>query len=226
MVSMSAALFGRCNSWTWGNSSHPVTWSHRRTAASPVGGSTSTGPKRACPSSNTRVGTPNPPFPATVSCSARTSSPVVGSSMAARTMAGSSPSSARSSSATSGRWGLRPSTWRGPAGRLVPPVEQVHVLTSEQRTDPHHRPSVGPLSFPGVLLPLLAVDLLEAEEPPPHVDTGSVAHVADPQRGLVGVRAHDVEVEVDSGRLLDGHGAPLHRRSSPHPRPENRTLTP
>ena len=145
------------------------------------------------------VGTPKPPRATTRSCSAMTSSPVVGSSMASATSPGSSPISARIASATSGRWGLRPSTWSARPASAYQRSRRRHVLAAQQGADPHHRPPVGPVPLPGVLLALLAVDLLQAEEPPADVEPGLVADVPDPQGGLVGVGAHDVEVEVDAG---------------------------
>src|SRR6516165_3121191 len=53
-----------------------------------------------------------------------------------------------------------------------------------------------------MLLALGPVHLLQAEEAPVHRQTGAVAHVTYPQGGLVGVRAHQVEVKVDPGRLV------------------------
>ena len=82
--------------------------------------------------------------------------------------------------------------------RRVPAVEQIDMSRApQQRADPHQRPAVGPVPLPRVLLALDAVDLLEAEEPPIDGEAGLLADVADPQRGLVGERAHRVEVEVD-----------------------------
>ena len=91
---------------------------------------------------------------------------------------------------------------QGPAGPLVPRVEQGRVLAAEQGADAHHRPAVGPLALPRVLLALDPVDLLQAEEPPAHLEPGQVAHLAHPPRRLVGPRAHHVEVEVHA---LDPH---------------------
>ena len=88
----------------------------------------------------------------------------------------------------------------------VPGVEQRRVGAAQQRTDPHHRPTVGPGPLPRVLLALDTVDLLQREEAPAHLDAGVVAHLPDPPRRLEGVGAHDVEVEVDGGgrRRADG----------------------
>jgi len=86
---------------------------------------------------------------------------------------------------------------QGPAGAFIPGVEVGHRPAAQQSADPHHRPPVGPLPFPRVFLALGAVDLLKAEEAPIHLQTGLVPHLADPLRGLVGVRTHDVEVEID-----------------------------
>ena len=211
-----------------GTRASPVVRSHRRTAAAPSGGSTRTGPKSIWSSSKTRVGTPNAPRDATRSCSAFTSSPVVGSAMAWATRPGSSPISTRSSSATSARCGLRPSSWRALPAVGVPAVEERHVLATQQGADAHHRPAVGPLPFPGVLLALPAVDLLETEEPPPDVEAGLLTDVPDPEGRLVGVGAHDVEVEVDtggSGRTVGAHGVLRGRGPTPEPgAPSNRTL--
>ena len=102
----------------------------------------------------------------------------------------------------------------GAAGRGVPAVDQVLTLTAEERGDPHLRPAVGPLALPRVLLALDPVDLLEAEEPPRDVESDSVADVADPDRGLVGPRAHRVEEELDVlGRGALRRGALARARS-------------
>ena len=82
-------------------------------------------------------------------------------------------------------------------GASVPGVQVVHGVAAQQGTDAHHRPAVGPVPFPRVLFAFLTVDLLEAEEAPVHGEPGLRAHLADPQRGLIRVGAHDVEVEVD-----------------------------
>src|ERR1700729_2304617 len=62
-----------------------------------------------------------------------------------------------------------------------------------------------------MLLALGPVDLLQAEEPPAHVNAELLTHIPDPQRGLIGPRAHDVEVEVDgadrTGGWLSRHAA-------------------
>ena len=81
------------------------------------------------------------------------------------------------------------------AGNFVEAVAVVHGGAPQQRGYTHHPPPIGPLPFPRVLLALGAVDLLEGEEPP--VDGHAVlpTDVADPDRGLVRPRAHDVEVE-------------------------------
>src|SRR5215469_11577577 len=182
----SAGRLGRCTSYTFGNSSQPVSSRQSRTAASPDGGSISTGPNSAWSSPNTRVGTPHPPSPVTRSWSARTSSCVLGSSMAWPTRAGSSPSRPIRASATSRR-----------SGGQVPAVQQRRVDAAQQRADPHHRPAVGPLALPRVLLALGPVDFLEAEEAPPDLHAQPVPDLAHPDRRLVRPRAHDVEVEVD-----------------------------
>ena len=59
-----------------------------------------------------------------------------------------------------------------------------------------------------MLLAFLAIDLFEAEEAPVHREAGEIAHLTDPQRRLVGVRAHDVEVEVDGCGLVRSHREP------------------
>ena len=127
---------------------------------------------------------------------------------------GSRPSSTSSSSATSRPVRLAALLVQRPAGPLVPRVEQRRVLAPQQGADAHHRPAVGPLPLPRVLLALDAVDLLEAEEPPADVEPGQVADLADPPRRLVRPRAHHVEVEV---HVLDRHHA--HRCRSPARRP-------
>jgi FtsP/CotA-like multicopper oxidase with cupredoxin domain len=48
-----------------------------------------------------------------------------------------------------------------------------------------------------MFLTLQAVDLLKAEESPIHLQPGAIRDLTDPSGRLVGVRAHDVEVEVD-----------------------------
>src|SRR5665647_2377398 len=65
---------------------------------------------------------------------------------------------------------------------LIPPVEEIAVSPSEQGTDAHHRPAIGPLPFPRVLLTFGPVDLFETEEAPPHLDAGRVTNFAYPQR--------------------------------------------
>jgi len=86
--------------------------------------------------------------------------------------------------------------------RRVPEVQQIAVTASQQRPDPHQRPTVGPVPLPGMLLALDAVDLLEAEEPPVDGDSGLLADVAYPQRRLVRERAHRIEMEVHAGPHL------------------------
>ena len=95
-----------------------------------------------------------------------------------------------------------------PARTLVPGFDVGHRPAAQQCTDAHHRPAVRPLPLPRVLLALLAVDLLEAEEAPVHREAGQVTHLADPQRRLVRVRAHDVEVEVDGLGASGSHREP------------------
>src|SRR5689334_18054431 len=92
---------------------------------------------------------------------------------------------------------------QSPAGGLV---ETVHVPVAlgappQGRGDPQHRPAVGPLPLPWVLLALLAVDLLEGEEAPLHIDVPDLLDLPDPFAGLVRPRAHDVEMEIDSGHI-------------------------
>ena len=175
MASMSSARFGPLHLVDVGElepAGHQVPQAHARRR--PVGGSTRTGPKRAWPSSKTRVGTPNPPLDTTRSCSACTSSPVVGSAMAARTMPGIEPHLGQEGLGHIGTVGLAALLVQGPARHPVPAVEQVRVLAPEVGADPHHRPAVGPLPLPGVLLALGPVDLLEAEEPPPDLEAEPV----------------------------------------------------
>src|SRR6056297_2528027 len=99
------------------------------------------------------------------------------------------------------------------AGALVPAVEVVHARPAQQRPDAHHRPAVGPLSFPRVLLALDPVDLLQAEELPVDPQPGLVTYISDPRGGLISERAHHVEVEVDpagADRGVVGHAPRCH----------------
>ena len=162
----------------------------------------STGPNRHCPSGKNIVGTPYPPAATTRWCSASTSSLVVGSAIAWSTSPGSRPISSRRCSGDGLLVRLVSVDVQCLAGPAVPGVQVVHRRAAQQCADAHHRPAVGPFPFPRVLLAVQAVDLLEAEEPPVHREPGQFAHLADPERCLIRVRAHDVEVEVDGFGLV------------------------
>ena len=91
--------------------------------------------------------------------------------------------------------------------RRVPAVDRVvALLAPDERADPHLAPAVRPRPLPRVLLPGLPVDVLEREEPPRDVDRHLAAHVPDPARRLIGVRAHRVEEPLH----------PFHRAVSPY----------
>ena len=151
-----------------GNSSQPVTSRHSRTAAAPDGGSMSTGPNRARSAAEYQRGH----APAAEAGHPVMVGPdlivVVGSSMAWPTSSGSSPSRPLSSSATSRRCGLRPSTCsavrprdtsrpRGPDRSSATARRPASSTTRTTTPVPTGASSPGP------------VDLLQAEEPPAHV---------------------------------------------------------
>ena len=142
------------------------TRSHSASASSPYTAGVSTGPYSRLPSSNTRVGTPNPPCATTSSWSRLHVVVRRGVVDGLSTSPGSRPIDARISAATSGWCGLRPSTCSARARGLVEAVAVVHRRAPQQRRDAHHPPPVGPVALPRVLLALVAVDLLEREEPP------------------------------------------------------------
>jgi hypothetical protein len=54
-----------------------------------------------------------------------------------------------------------------------------------------------------MLLALDPVDLLEAEEPPVHLQAPPLGDLAHPEGGLVRPRTDHVEVEVDPGGRLE-----------------------
>src|SRR5262249_17325767 len=82
----------------------------------------------------------------------------------------------------------------GAADSGVPAVELVvPELPPDQRADAHLAVAVRPRPFPWVALAVLAVDLLEREEPPRDVDRHRLAHLTDPLRRLIRVRTHRVE---------------------------------
>ena len=87
-----------------------------------------------------------------------------------------------------------------PTHRFVPRVHGVLAPTTQQGTHAHLAESVGPIPFPRVALAGFAVDLLQAEKAPSQLQVVGVAHLAQPQRRLVGERAHGVDPGVNGGR--------------------------
>src|SRR5690606_1491164 len=80
----------------------------------------------------------------------------------------------------------------------------------------HERPPVGPVALPRELLALDVVDPLQAEEAPAHGETELLAQVAQPQRGLIGERAHRVEMEIHTRHVgCSGIHADQHTRPRP-----------
>ena len=92
------------------------------------------------------------------------------------------------------------------ASPFVPVVEIVHAGSAKQSANPKHRPSVGPLTLPRMLLSLDAVHFFEAEELPIDLDAVLGSDVANPLGRLIGVGAHDVEMKVNCCHL-GLHGA-------------------
>ncbi len=63
-------------------------------------------------------------------------------------------------------------------------------------------------------LSLFSVDFFQTEKTPRDIESHVLLRVTDPDRGLVGIRAHDVEIELDSlGFIVGIHGRNLVRRS-------------
>lgn len=73
-----------------------------------------------------------------------------------------------------------PHVQRLPRGRQ-PLVQRLRTGTAHVRRYPHHRPAVGPLTLPRVLLALDPVELLQAEEAPVDHQAGLPAHLARPR---------------------------------------------
>ena len=161
---------------------------------------------RVARSSSTIVGTPCAPYAAAAcSWSARTSSIVAGSAIARSTSVGSKPFAPMHLGVHLGHVRLDAVVEERVADGRVPAVELVvAVLAPDERADPHLAPAERPRPLPRVLLALDPVHLLEREEPPRDVEPDLVAHVADPDRRLVRVRAHRVEVELHGlGHRID-----------------------
>ena len=186
----------------------PRTRSHSASASSPVGAGTTTGPYTAYPDSNTIVGTP---------CAAVIGDDfvVVGAHVVGR------------GRVRDGAFDER----RVEAGRrdhLRVHLRVVGLHTLVRRT--HDRPSrtsdrraslpcsrrisaptrICPHPYDhgrshGCFLPVLAVDVLEREEAPGDVERHLRAHVADPARRLVGVRAHRIEEPLQSAPRRQSH---------------------
>ena len=206
MTSPWVRFLGRCSSNRYGYSSQATVASQRRSAAAPLGGSRTTGPKKhsgfAVVVERTRE---------------RTTS--------ARRIRRRAPHGRARRVPRRGwsgrRWPRRRSSGRGPAPRadaepprvvrlealfvkgaartLVPPIEVVHRRPAQHRADPHHRPAVGPVAFPRVLLALPRLISSRLKNFQSIVRPSCRSHLTDPLRSLVRERAHDVEVKVHDG---------------------------
>ena len=69
----------------------------------------------------------------------------------------------------------------GFASHRVPAVEVVHARPSQQGPNAHHRPAIGPLAFPRMLLALGTVHLFEAKELPVDGEAGLSSDLSDPE---------------------------------------------
>lgn len=94
------------------------------------------------------------------------------------------------------------------ADGLVPPVDaRLTVFAPDEGADPHLTDPVRPVAFPGRRFTGIGVDRLEREETPLDVEARGEepTHLPYPDRSLVGVGTHRVQVEGDGV----GHRASL-----------------
>lgn len=92
------------------------------------------------------------------------------------------------------------------------------IVAAQQHTNAHHRPPIRPRPLPRMLLALDSVHFFQTEEPPRHLHPRLVAHLSHPQRGLIRIRTHEIEVEIHRSRPGKRHRLSGHGKSMPRPR--------
>jgi hypothetical protein len=63
----------------------------------------------------------------------------------------------------------------------VPAIKQAHICSPKERTNTHHRPPIGPIAFPRVLLTLCPIYLFKAEEAPVHLKAELIPRLSHPK---------------------------------------------